>query len=267
MKLSHLQFIGKKLRPIELQLFLKWLLHLKRKQIKLVDGTIYEIDPISDLGLKLAQHGIYEPVMAGKLEALLEEGDCFIDLGANEGYFTVLAGKLVTTKGQVVAFEPQERLWSVIKKNVMLNGLGNVRLLPYGAGSSAQDLMLQLYPTTNSGASTFSDSFGFKVSMGWYRKWIFGQQQARVMRLDDLLPSIPQVVKLVKVDIEGFELEALRGGRQLVAERRVRYWLIEIHEVALQQMGQSEAMIDDLMKEAGYTKEKLAANLNMYALE
>lgn len=267
MKIQYLEFIGRRLRPIELKLFVKWALHLKRVRISLPDERVYEVDPISDLGLKLAKDSAYEPVMTEALEDLLEPGDCFMDLGANEGYFSVLAGKLVSPKGKVYAIEPQKRLWPVIEGNLLLNSLFNVHLVPFGIGRARAAMQLQLYPSVNSGASTFADSFGFKVSAGWLRHRLFGHQPSMIIPMDDLLDILPARVKLMKIDIEGFEMEALLGGANMMEMKVVEHFLIEIHSEALKSMGQSEDAIDGILSAKGYKKQRLSYNLNLYSLE
>lgn len=263
--MEYLEFIGKKLRPVELRLAVKWLLRLKRKQVTLPDGRVYEIDPISDLGLRLLKDKFYEPEMTDTIEELLESGDSFIDLGANEGYFSILASILVSSKGKVYSIEPQKRLWSVIYNNVMLNKLVNIQLFPFGIGSKNQELKLQLYPSTNSGATSFSNSFNFNITLGSIRKKIYGSQQSQVTTLDDLTETLPSTIKLIKIDIEGYELEALKGAKALLQKKILKHLLIEIHHQALLGMDQSEDMIDDLLKSFGYEKRKVSYDLNLYS--
>lgn len=261
-----LEFIGQTLRPIELRLLIKFLFRITRKNIRLPDGRIYQIDPISDLGLKLIKNQAYEPKMAQIIENLLEKGDTFIDLGSNEGYFTVLAGKLCGAEGKVFAIEPQKRLWNVIDTNIFLNELTNFHLLPYGIGAKKEELVLQLYPSTNTGASSFSKTLNFKISFSWIRKKIYGTQTAKILTLDGLSPSLPQSIKLIKIDIEGFELEALKGASKILKEQLILNFLVETHAEALKGMGQSVADIDELFKQNGYHKRQVDYNLNLYTL-
>jgi FkbM family methyltransferase len=265
MKFKYLEFVGKRLRPVELRLLVKWLLHLKREQVVLPDSRVYEIDPISDLGLRLVKDKFYEPEMTNIIEDLLQKGDSFIDLGANEGYFTILASILVSPSGKVFSIEPQNRLWSIIKNNIMLNDLCNIQLLPYGIGSEKQELMLQLYPLINSGATSFSNSYNFKVAFSKLRKKMYGSQLTKVITLDDLLEVFPTKIKLMKIDIEGYEFEALKGAKKLLENKILTHILIEIHPIALTEMNQSESMIDQLLEAAGYKKRKISADLNLYS--
>jgi len=64
------------------------------------------------------------------VKSCLPPGGIFIDLGANEGYFSVIGSKLVGMAGRVLAFEPQSRLQPVINRNSTLNSCDNVEVLP-----------------------------------------------------------------------------------------------------------------------------------------
>ncbi len=266
MKIKTLEFIGEKLRPIELRLLMKAALGIKRKIIQLPDGRFYEIDPISDLGLKLLKNNEYEPKMTKMIKEILKEGDTFVDLGCNEGYFAVLAGKLCGKNGKVFAIEPQRRLWNIIDQNIFLNGLTNCQLLPYGIGSKDGEQLLQLYPSTNTGASSFSKDLNFKISFGRIRKKIYGTQIAKIYMLDNFMSSLSKSAKLIKIDIEGFEYEALKGAKKLLKNHFFSNLLIEIHEEALHGMGQSELDVDKILKKHGYTKQKVSSNLNLYMI-
>lgn len=267
MNLQLLDFIGNKVRPVEIRLLAKYLLGIKRKTIQLQDSRVYYIDPVSNLGLQLQKHGTYEPETTKIISTLLKEGDTFVDLGCNEGYFAILAGKICGTQGKVFAIEPQERLWDIIIKNSQLNGLSNIELVPYGIGSIQTELLLNLYPSTNSGASSFSSAYNFTISARWLRKKLYGTQVVKVVTLDDLKNGFPADIKLIKIDIEGFEYEALKGATLLLQSKVFKHLLIEVHPQALHGMHQSESDIDKLLASYGYSKKAIEEHLNLYALQ
>ena len=264
---SILQFIGRKLRPVELALFLKFILRIKRKEIQLPDGRKYEVDPVSDLGLRLAKSSVYEPEMTQAIQDILQEGDVFVDLGSNEGYFAVLGSKLCGSTGKVFAIEPQQRLWPIIRRNTAINELSNIQLLPFGIGSKNEKLTLQLYPSLNSGASSFASGFNFGISFAWLRKKIYGTQTAQIHTLDEIENTLPSKIKLIKIDIEGIELEALKGGAEMLKQQRFDHLLIEIHPITLEGMGQTEADIDKLLQLSNYPKKRVGPNLNLYSAQ
>ena len=187
MKYSNkLEFIGRKLRPVELALFTKWLLRIKRQEHTLPDESKFYIDPISEFGLKLMRNNSYETDMTNQVQKVLKPGDIFVDLGANEGFFSIVGSKIVGKEGQVIAVEPQQRLWEIIVKNVEINGLSNVMLLPYGIGSSNGEAEMHFYPNLNSGASSLAKSFNFKVSLRKFRKAIYSTSKISIKTLDEI---------------------------------------------------------------------------------
>ena len=98
----------------------------RRRVIETVHGR-FLVSPVSHLGYQLT-HGEYEPAMTAVLGRYLKQGDVFVDLGANEGYFSVIASPLVGSAGRVIAIEPQSRLQNTIQENLALNGCNNVKV-------------------------------------------------------------------------------------------------------------------------------------------
>jgi hypothetical protein len=114
-----------KLRPALLASFVARVCGLnKRRLVRTEEGTFF-INPISNFGSILLA-GEYEPQMGAVLRSYLRPGDVFIDMGANEGYFSVLASSLVGPHGTVIAVEPQSRLQGVIQTNIGENTCSNV---------------------------------------------------------------------------------------------------------------------------------------------
>lgn len=266
MNIKALEFIGRRLRPTELALLIKFLLGIKRVKYSLPDGRIYYIDPISDFGLKLQKNNNYEMEMTQTISALLRNGDTFIDLGSNEGYFSILASKLCGTKGKVFSIEPQQRLWEVIKTNCAINNCTNIQLLPFAIGSKNDHLVMNLYPTLNTGASSLSSNFNFKISFEKIRRKIYGQQSVKILRLDNLIDVLPKNIKLIKIDIEGFEFEAIKGSEMLLKDKLFANILVEIHPEALKSMNQNEIQLSEFLVGFGYNKRIISHNLNLYSI-
>jgi Protein-L-isoaspartate(D-aspartate) O-methyltransferase (PCMT) len=92
------------------------------------DGTRLEVDASDIVGSYIAYFGVWEPNLTSWLEGRLRPGDVFVDVGANVGYFTVLASRLVGESGRVVAIEPSPLANTVLRRNVSDNGGENVRV-------------------------------------------------------------------------------------------------------------------------------------------
>jgi FkbM family methyltransferase len=126
-----------------------------------------------------------------------------IDLGANIGYYSLLAAAHVGPAGSVAAFEPDLANGALLARSVAANGFGNVTLFPCAAADAAAALDLLL-----------DDSNGRLVRVGTP-----GSRRVQAVALDQLLgPAQP--VDLIKMDIEGAEGLALAGMQQIIAASR-----------------------------------------------
>jgi FkbM family methyltransferase len=183
-------------------------------------GVRLWLDPLNRLGMSLAQGPFEEPVVQA-LERHLAPGAVFLDIGANEGVHSVYAACLVGAAGAVLAVEPQSRLQAVIERNFALNGLRNYRL--WACALSDHDdatLALNLYPGLNTGASSVVARYRFCRS----------SERVRTKTATALIAeSSVDRVDLVKVDVEGYEPEVVRGLLPALRERRVRALMVDYH--------------------------------------
>src|SRR5437867_4039784 len=140
-----------RLRPALLAAFVKQLIDIRRMVVRTQVGS-FLVDPISNLGDALIRQGLYEPGMVETLKRFLSPGSVFVDVGANEGFFSVVGGSMVSASGSVIAIEPQTRLRTVLEQNLKLNGLSNVALYQVAVSNSEGVVELYLSPDTNTGA-------------------------------------------------------------------------------------------------------------------
>ncbi len=141
----------------------------------------------------------------------LNENDVFFDLGANLGYYSLLASRLVGNGGSVRAFEPSPPLVEILKRNV--GGRGNVRVVEKAVGDSAGPAEFYIAPTAFMGTSS--------LLRGWQERETKAVS-VETIRLDDYCLSEGVVPQLIKVDVEGAEALVLKGARRLLSESRPR---------------------------------------------
>lgn len=264
MNLALYEFIKYRLRPIELALMAISLFRIKRF-VHAAHGCSFWIDPISDLGIRLLREGHYEKRTMTTITNYLSEGDVCVDLGANEGYFSVLAAKKVGVTGKVLSIEPQERLWKVWQKNCYLNDITNCQLVPYGISQDMREVEFTLAPMISSGFSSFVEGqsfFGSRQIAKKIRGLYWEKQTAKLRTLDEIwqLYNLNKV-KLLKIDIEGFELNALLSAKSILEKKLVQGILVEIHPQQLHQLGQSPQEVKDYLASYGYFQSEIDEEL------
>lgn len=144
--------------------------------------------------------GTYELSKQQAMMSLLNPGDCFLDVGANAGFFTLLAARLVGPTGQVIAFEPAPQNLQKLQKHLSLNQFENVTVIDAAVCDHDGRAAFQ------TGAA---DECGGLAT--------FGTLQVETVSLDQLWKAgrfrPPQ---LIKIDVEGAEARVLRGAEALI---------------------------------------------------
>lgn len=212
------------------------------------------MDPVSHFGREVLDTGIYEPAMTELVIELIGGGDAFLDVGANEGYFSVLAA-LKSRTGKVLAIEPQTRLHSVIEENAQLNGAPNLILCPVALSDSAGQMELQLPPDANTGAASF------------HRQWRWGGSREAVPT--ETLSEVARGqglnrVRLIKIDCEGAESKVIAGAESFLSEKRADFVCVDFHP-AICDPGDPK-WIDGRMRDWGYRLTELANGVWLYYL-
>lgn len=149
--------------------------------------------------LQAVQRGAFEPFEVAMFTSSLQAGMVVLDIGANIGWYTVLAAREVGPQGHVYAFEPDPRTRSSLAHNVRANGFGNVTIVPMAASDTSG--IQTLYQSRHAVWSGLSPS--------WRESSIVGIVSVDAARVDDVLGE--QSVDVIKMDIEGHEPAALRG--------------------------------------------------------
>lgn len=208
-------------------------------------GATYLCDLRDAIAREVCFTGVYGPQETLLVRELLRPGATFVDVGANWGYFTLLASHLVGPEGRVLGLEPDPRLFRVLRENVSRNSLGQARLLRVAAAREAGELTL-------AGFDEAAGNFGISriVSHAGAGERTF---RVRADSLDHLLDEegIGRV-ELLKMDIEGGEGAALAGLERSLADRRVARLLVELHPVELAEQGLSVQEIVEALRSGGY---------------
>lgn len=169
---------------------------------------------------------------------VVKKGDVVVDLGANIGYFTLLAARLVGKEGKVYAFEPEPRNYNYLLKNIQLNGYGNVVAVQKAVADKPGLVKLFICPY-DTGHHTIQQYGGIKE----YRPELAGDKKEFVeietVRLDDFFEEIATPINVIKMDVEGAEMLALSGMEQIIRENENLAMFVEFFPLLIREMGQS----------------------------
>jgi FkbM family methyltransferase len=192
----------------------------------------------------------YEQDIAAIFLRAIQPGDTVLDIGANVGIFSVLAGLLAGSEGRVVGFEPVADNRTRLAANLALNDVTNVEIVAQPASDRVEDAMFHLNSDSDGGHSLW-DPGNFppnRQSRDNPRPTVTRTTtiDAEVARLG-LAPP-----RLIKIDTEGAEHRVLSGAINLLREFEIPYIIAELHEFGLNQMGSSQSALRGFMAELGY---------------
>src|SRR5262249_32474127 len=154
----------------------------------------------------IARDGIFESETVELFLKLLAPGMTALDVGANVGQYTLLAAQRVGPSGRVHAFEPTPHVAAKLRANVRLNGFRNVTVAAMAVGDNCGEATLY-YVDDDGSNNILAPEPGYPTSV-----------KVPLITLDDYLASQGLgKVDVMKMDIEGAELKALRGSPRLLS--------------------------------------------------
>ena len=167
----------------------------------------------------------YEPLETEILVRNLRPGMNFVDIGANIGYYTVLAAKAVGETGTVIAFEPSSGNTEILRKNVALNDLRNVEIEESAVSDRNGELALYLCSINAGDHRIYDGKDDDFYNAGRVRKRVI----AKAVALDSYFSKINMGVNMIKMDVQGAEYLALRGMTRTIVDNRdlllmFEYW-------------------------------------------
>jgi FkbM family methyltransferase len=211
------------------------------KLIKLKDGTeaaVIEGDSHISKWVQESGRLDHDQSALPRILALIKPGDVVVDGGAFIGDHTVAYARAVGEAGRVFAFEPNPTAFECLRFNTGL--LKNVTCFNYGLSDVFAEI--RLHGSENAGAT--------------YAEYDDADPDTDVARIDRFVIGLDDRVDLIKLDIEGFEVRALKGAAETI--RRCRpYLVVEVNEGALNRQGSTGAELLDLIRSYGYSVENL----------
>lgn len=153
--------------------------------------------------------GNCEPLVQEVLQKYLQQKMVFYDVGANIGFFTLIAGRLVGQEGRVFAFEPEREVVERLQKHVERNGFSNVSVIQAAVWSTTGSVTFirsdpRCSPDRGLGRVALSVNTGDGIAIP-------------SIALDDFIQRAPPP-HLIKCDVEGAEVEVFQGAQKLLAQ-------------------------------------------------
>lgn len=171
----------------------------------------------------------YETMTTRLILESLMDWDTFIDVGANNGYFTVLASKKVGKEGTVYAFEPASTTYKRLTRNLELNNCDNVKAHNLAVSNRRGKTSFYEFPDRDGENSLVPLSGTKEITVD-------------VVTLDEMCQNVRP--KIVKIDVEGYEREVLEGARHVIFDNNASIILEYNRHVLLRK----KENFDDLLK-------------------
>ncbi len=184
------------------------------------------------------------PITWGKIESpedkfvkkIIKKGDTVFDIGAHWGGFSILFGKLVGETGKVYSFEPSSLNFRYLKKNVCINNLKNIiRIYKYAVGSKEEVIKLALAESSSGHNSIVRSDIPVKR-----------YEEVKQISLDNFIEKNHiDKIDFLKVDVEGYELEVLKGFEKNL-QKLNKFWLFIEYSPSFMEESKALELLDFL---------------------
>ena len=169
-----------------------------------INGLKIYAEGKSGIAKLLGVKGTYEEETTKLFSEILKEGITVLDLGANIGYYSLLAGKQIGEKGKVFAFEPWHESFSLLQKNIEVNGFKNI--IPVAKAVSNQCGRQKLFLASDPGQHSLGGDANCE------------SVEVDVTSVDEFVREQNISVDLVKMDVEGAEMSVLEGMAETISK-------------------------------------------------
>ncbi len=189
-----------------------------------IQGSKMHLLPIGH-SVQLAMNGIYEPLETNYVKNEIKNGFNVLDIGANIGYYTLIFSKLVGPRGKVFAFEPEQKIYNILKKNVKINNYENVIIENLALSNKFGKTSLYI---SEAGGSTI-----FPLDDDNREK-----REISKTSLDKYFENLQHIpISFIKMDAEGSEFAILQGMELLLKNNKKLKMLIEFNPKLIKQSG------------------------------
>lgn len=198
---------------------------LARRVLPRRNLTLPHVEPDLTLSVNLRRHVMFwsgglerfEPFTVATLRAAVRPGDIVFDVGANIGFFSTLLSRLVGRRGRVLAFEPEPENLDMLRWNLDANDCGNVTILPCALGAETGTATFSLDEATGSTGHLGGEPTAGELAVGTGKVRLI---RTPVETIDGVVERYGAAPDVIKMDIEGGEIDALAGATETLNRQR-----------------------------------------------
>lgn len=212
---------------------------LGERTVKTRHGFRMKINLGDWLGQYVWLTGNYEPSTASIMAALLKPGNTMVDIGANAGFFTLLAARHVGQRGLVHAFEPIPSTYNRLVHNIALNQTTHVTSYPIAISATKGEITIYEGPADHVGLSGMRKLAQTKTT-----------HQVITSPLDEII-SKNAPIHLIKIDVEGAEQLVIEGMTHILTMHHP-HLIIEFSDNFLRDFGHSADSLYSIIVKQGY---------------
>lgn len=216
---------------------------------RLRGGGVLYVDLANAVGRTIWLRGDYsaEEAIVDLITSTLRPGNVFLDIGANVGFFSLVASGIVGDAGQVHAFEPLPNLAKLLRRTVAANDVKNLVIVEAAVGRSVG--MVSIAAMADSAYSHLVD--GANQIDNRHGKW--RHVSVRAVTVDDYVANVVgRLPRLIKMDIEGSEIEAIEGAKEVLSHPDGPDVICEVGEPHLARFNHTPAELFDKLAALGY---------------
>ena len=210
------------------------------------------------------QDTCYEPELAWLMFRTLHEGNVVIDVGANMGFFALIASRLVGPTGKVIACEPGQNNLPQLRRHLDKNAVTNTQIISYPIWCCEEQVTFYINADSRGGNALFDPANWWSNEKSRDKPEPVAMQSTTIDKL--MIKETAAKVRLIKIDTEGAEQKILEGAQGLLSTVRPPFIVAEINPHGLLQSGCDETTLRKYMSQFGYEAFAMHANGAMPAL-
>ncbi|MFW6129531.1 MAG: FkbM family methyltransferase [Atribacterota bacterium] len=229
---------------------IKWIKILKKNKGKLLETKVlgkkmyidiskvkYDIGEES-IAKQLALDGIREPVSTVYFRKYIKDCEVFLDIGANIGYYTLIAAEEMKKDGIIYAVEPSDENIELLKKNIFANGYGKMVKIHKLAFSDKKGEVNYFVSSMSNLNTTYNSELVHKKQVPFLKRYKVKSTTVDKFLEDNKKPEF------IKMDIEGAEVDVIKGMKKTLRAKKKIILFIEIHP----QLLTDTSLMQDLLR-------------------